>query len=310
MENLVRVTSHLAWRQRMPADDAPLRGNDGDLGWFPGLVPTTSGKPFIMTAEGDVWRAFVYRQGQILRTPQPLTTLASAGAMYGRFTAETADLGGPPLIESAPGFHDLDQVYIQLVDDLDHAGPERSTPIDSLRNQLDHLYVTIVERCRADGLDQVPQRVVHNDTKLTNVLFDRDHGRATAVLDLDLVMMGPSWHDVGDLVRSAAWTAPGSETGPVFSIELFDAVVGAFAERAGHSLTEADLGSYALAGPRLSFELGLRYLNDHLRAEPHLAVDGVDAHLHRGIANVKLAEEMLTAYDALRPIVDGFVAER
>ena len=154
-----------------------------------------------------------------------------------------------------------------------------------------------------------PDRVVHNDTKLSNVLFDRDQGRARAVLDLDLVMMGPSWHDVGDLIRSACWYAEQGEA-PAFSIELFDAVVGAFVESAGDTLTAAEVVGYAIAGPRLSLELGIRYLHDHLREEPHLLVHGENGHLLRGQANVKLAREMLGAYDALRRIVDGYVDSR
>jgi len=262
-----------------------------------------------MTPEGDVWRAFSYRKGQILRSAQPLATLASAASVYGRFSAETADLGGPPLIETAPGFHDLDRVFGDLLVDLEHADAKRAAPIKELLTNVEQSKRQLEQRCHDDGATWSPDRVVHNDTKLSNVLFDRDQGRAIAVLDLDLVMMGPSWHDVGDLVRSACWHSPvGSAL--ACSPELFDAVVGAFVESAGDTLRDGEIVSYAVAGPRLSFELGLRYLHDHLRDEPHLRVDGEHGHLLRGTANLKLAREMLGAYDALRMIVDGFVDER
>lgn len=300
MENLVRVTSHLDWRQAF----AEQRER-----WYPQLVPTNVGKPFIMTPEGDVWRAFAYRQGQILRSSQPAATLASAGALYGRFAAETADLGGPPLTEVAPGFHDLDRVYDDLNAALEHADAERCAPVQNLSADLSRLKSQLDQRCADDDVRWSPDRVVHNDTKLSNVLFDRDQGRAIAVLDLDLAMMGPSWHDVGDLMRSTCWHSPTGDA-PVFSPELFDAVVGAFVESAGETLTGDEIVSYAVAGPRLSCELGIRYLHDHLRDDPHLRVAGEHGHLLRGKANLKLAQEMLAAYDALRLIVDGFVGER
>lgn len=298
MENLVRVTSHLDWRRRTAGDATD---------WYPQLLPTRQGKPFIMTDDGDVWRAFSYRKGQIVRSAQPLRTLAGAGAMYGRFSAETADLGGPPLIATAPGFHDLDVAFHGLVAGLDGADPARRRGVAPLVDRLQRIKTRIDERCRVDGLATSPERVVHNDTKLSNVLFDRDHGRAIAVLDLDLVMMGPAWHDVGDLVRSASWHAPNATTGPAFTVELFDAVVGAYVEAGGRTLRPEEVATFAAAGPRLSFELGLRYLHDHLRNEPHLKVRGHDGHLLRGTANVNLAEEMLAAYDALRRIVDDLV---
>ena len=301
MENLVRVTSHLDWRRTVE--------RQGDS-WYPHLMPTNAGKPFIMTASGDVWRAFTHRKGQILRSSQPLPTLSSAAALYGRFAAQTADLGGPALLETTPGFHDLAVVERELQRDFEHADADRRRAIEPLMPDLQRLHERLGDSCRADGVIWSPDRVVHNDTKLSNVLFDRDHGRATAVLDLDLVMMGPSWHDVGDLMRSACWHAPSAASTPDFSVELFDAVVGAFVESAGDTLSDAEISTYAIAGPRLSFELGLRYLNDHLRDEPHLRVAGENGHFERGVANVKLAEEMLRAYDALRQIVDGYVAER
>jgi hypothetical protein len=300
MENLVRVTSHLDWRRAVERQGA---------GWYPQLVHTNAGKPFIMTAEGDVWRAFAYRKGQILRSAQPVATLASAAALYGRFSAQTADLGGPPLIETAPGFHDLERVYSSLMTELEQVADERRAPIEPLLATVHDLKRTLDQRCADDAVYWSPDRVVHNDTKLSNVLFDRDQGRAIAVLDLDLAMMGPSWHDVGDLMRSACWHAP-EGSAPAFSTDLFDAVVGAFVEAAGETLRSDEIVSYAIAGPRLSLELGMRYLHDHLRDQPQLMVRGENGHFVRGLANVKLAQEMLAAYDALRPIVDGFVRER
>ena len=182
MENLVRVTSHLEWRRRVE--------RQGDS-WYPHLMPTNQGKPFLMTAEGDVWRSFMYRKGQILRSSQPLSTLSSAAALYGRFAAETADLGGPPLIETAPGFHDLDLVYSNLQSDFEASSIDRRRDLEPMFNHLDAVKKQLDDRCVDDGVQWAPDRVVHNDTKLSNVLFDRDHGRATAVLDLDLAMMGP-----------------------------------------------------------------------------------------------------------------------
>lgn len=303
MENLVRVTAHLDWKRAI--------GGRGDS-WYPMLVPTGAGKPFIMTEQGDVWRAFAYRQGQIRRSTQPLEILTSAAAIYGRFAAETADLGGPDLIETAPEFHDIDRVHADLHHDLEASA---ATVRDTLAQDMtlaEAVKARLDARCAADGLRWSPDRVVHNDTKLSNVLFDNDRARAIAVLDLDLAMMGPSWHDLGDLVRSASWHAPETARlhGPAFSPALFEAIARSYVDAAGDTLSPADIVTFAAAGPRLSLELGLRYLNDHIRVEPQLQVAGENGHLLRGRANVKLADEMLGAYDALRHTVDTFVTRR
>lgn len=302
MENLVRVTSHLEWRRAISGEHTS---------WYPLLIPTTTGKPFIMTDDGDVWRAFSYRTGQILRSSLPLGTLASAAAVYGRFAAETADLGGPPLIATSPEFHDLGAVYESFHRAVEAATAEQRIQMASDLDRLESLKRKVDDRCASDGLRFTPDRVVHNDTKLSNVLFDRVNGRAIAVLDLDLAMMGPLWHDVGDLYRSACWHAPGAGPGtPASSPELFDAIAGAFVEAGGESIEDREIATLAAAGPRLSFELGVRYLHDHLRAEPRLRVSGENGHLLRGRANLMLAEEMLGAYDALRQVVDELIEAR
>jgi len=270
-----------------------------------------SGKPFIMTEEGHVWRAFSFRPGQIVRSAQPLRTLASAGQMYGRFAAETANLTDPPLIETTPGFHNLETVYGQLMSALEHAD-ERKRDVQAVLPQLERVKAGVDQRIVDDGFAEVPQRIVHNDTKLSNVLCDRNHGVAKAVLDLDLVMPGPCWHDLGDLLRSASWHAPDvtEDNQTSFTRALFTAVTGGYIYGAGDSLSDSEIVTFAAAGPRISLELGLRYLNDHLRDEPHLRVLAENGSFLRGIENVKLAAEMLGAYDALRLTVDDVVDTR
>lgn len=86
--------------------------------------------------------------------------------------------------------------------------------------------------------------------------------------------------------------------------------MGAFVEAAGETLTEHEVLTFPVAGPQISLELGLRYLNDQLRDEPHLQVDAKNGHFLRGITNVKLAAEMLGAYDALRLNAERFLDER
>ena len=50
----------------------------------------------------------------------------------------------------------------------------------------------------------LPLRVTHNDTKINNVLFDRQTRQALVVIDLDTVMPGLMGHDFGDAIRFAA----------------------------------------------------------------------------------------------------------
>ena len=57
-------------------------------------------------------------------------------------------------------------------------------------------YCDVAVRGLADGT--LPLRVTHNDTKLNNVLINREKGEAVAVIDLDTVMKGSILYDFGD----------------------------------------------------------------------------------------------------------------
>ena len=61
-------------------------------------------------------------------------------------------------------------------------------------------FCKILENAREDG--RLPLRVTHNDTKLNNILFDEESGKAICVIDLDTVMPGYSVNDFGDSIST------------------------------------------------------------------------------------------------------------
>ncbi len=60
------------------------------------------------------------------------------------------------------------------------------------------LYSLITEQL---GSEEIPLRVTHNDTKVNNVLMNKETGKYLAVIDLDTVMPGSLLFDYGDGVR-------------------------------------------------------------------------------------------------------------
>ena len=53
----------------------------------------------------------------------------------------------------------------------------------------------------------IPTRVTHNDTKINNILFDKNTLEAVCIIDLDTVMPGSAFYDFGDAHRMGASTA-------------------------------------------------------------------------------------------------------
>ena len=48
----------------------------------------------------------------------------------------------------------------------------------------------------------LPLRITHNDTKINNVLFDKETDEFRAVIDWDTIMPGAILIDFGDMVRT------------------------------------------------------------------------------------------------------------
>ena len=59
---------------------------------------------------------------------------------------------------------------------------------------------------------QIPLRVVHNDTKLNNIMFDRNTKKSLCLIDLDTTMKGSMLYDFGDALRKGASTTTEDDT--------------------------------------------------------------------------------------------------
>ena len=86
----------------------------------------------------------------------------------------------------------------------------------------------------------IPERVVHNDAKLSNVLFDQSTGDTLCVVDLDTVMPGLALYDFGDMVRSMTCTAAEDERDLArveVQVPLFEALARGYLESTRAFLT-------------------------------------------------------------------------
>ena len=216
----------------------------------------------------------------------------SAGELLGRFHARVADLDPSSLTVTLPGFHDLRRRRAQLeaavaADPLGRAAAA-AEEIGAARAAS-----ALVEAAE-DLTRSVPRRVAHNDAKLDNVVFR--HGRAVCLVDLDTVMPGAWFWDVGDLLRTAGTAAAEDEVpAPAASVDpvLYGAVLTGYrrAVRAG-SAQPAELDALALAGAVVTYEQALRFLADWLAGDVYYRTLRPDQNLERARAQLHLLATM------------------
>jgi len=160
----------------------------------------------------------------------------------------------------------------------------------------------------AQAAGELRERVVHNDTKLNNVLFHRRTGEPLCVVDLDTAMPGLLLHDFGDLVRSVASVGEGADTG--FDLTHFAVLVKGYLAGAGDLLSAADLAYLAIAPKVLALELAARFLTDYLEGDRYFATTRPRENLERCIRQLALLVSMESQEGAMCRAVEQATRRR
>lgn len=230
-----------------------------------------------------------------------------AAAAFGHFQHLMDDLRPEALQEIIPDFHDTAARYRQFEDALARDGHNRAA---SCRTEIEaaQKYREIAnELLRLSDSGEVPKRVVHNDTKISNVLFDRHSGKAVSVIDLDTVMPGLSLYDFGDLVRTAAVTVAeddGASSRVDIQIDRFEALVRGYLSTAGGLLNRAEIDNLAVCGRTITVETALRFLTDYLEGDRYFRISRPYQNLDRCRNQLALAASIREQLDELRSIVE------
>ncbi len=305
MANIVRITRHL--ERKLGAGSGRRRLT---------LVPAANGEMWFETTaqdrRADWWRMYelIENTTTVLRasTPEQVFLVAQA---FGRFETQFVDLPPPPLHETIPGFHDTPNRIETLDRALSAAAASpagnhrRRRAIAEIRSIAAHR--ELAGRLSAGTAHRLPRRIVHNDCKISNILFDRATGEALCVVDLDTTMPGLAAHDFGDMVRSMSHRAEEDArdtTGARVDPELFAALAQGYLDGAS-SLTEAERRSLVDGALVLTLEQAVRFLTDHLDGDVYFRVERPDQNLDRCRVQLALLESLLARDTDLRGIVGG-----
>ncbi|MGQ9673389.1 MAG: phosphotransferase enzyme family protein [Candidatus Aminicenantales bacterium] len=289
MANFQKITQHLrAKLEKMP-------GRDPDRETL-NLVPSRSGRSYHRTPQGEYWRAYRFvGNAHIINVATRPEQASEAGRAFGGFQRLLADLPASTLHETIPFFHHTPRRLARFKEVL-ATDPHRRAA------QAEDAIAFVLERTGmvgvvTDGLDagRLPLRVTHNDTKINNVLFDNETGKAICVIDLDTTMPGSILYDFGDMVRTT--TCRTEEDEPDISkvkmeMDLFSALVEGYLQEAGEFLTEEEIGLLAFSGRLITFTIGLRFLTDFLAGDVYFRTNRSGQNLDRARVQFALIQSM------------------
>ncbi|MEZ5962783.1 MAG: aminoglycoside phosphotransferase family protein [Planctomycetota bacterium] len=288
MHNVVQVTEHLERKIRSEGDDGfhALR-----------LVPTRAGDSYLRVG-GEPWRTYEFVENtETFDRCSDTRHAYEAARAFGQFQARLADLDPRSLRETIPDFfstpHRLRQLDAAVA--KDPAGRVASVHAELAFVDARRTSTRLIEKEVAAG--RMPSRIVHGDTKLNNVLFDRATAKAVCIVDLDTCMPAYSLYDFGDLVRFTAATSAEDETDlrkAGTDLELYRALVAGYLDTAGSFLTRLEVELMPFAARLVTLTIGMRFLADHLNGDVYFKVGRPDHNLDR--ARVQFA--MVAAMEA------------
>ena len=156
----------------------------------------------------------------------------------------------------------------------------------------------------------LPLRVTHNDTKLNNILMDRDTHEGICIIDLDTTMPGLSINDFGDSIRFGATHAAEDEkdlSKVDFDMGLYEAYVRGFLQGARGSLTEEEIAYLPWGARLMTLECGIRFLTDYLEGDRYFRIHYPEQNLDRCRTQFKLVAEMEDKFEEMAAVIRKYI---
>ena len=292
MENIKAVTEHIKAKVADPMRETLT------------VVPAKDGKLYV-EVEGNFWAVCLFINGTSSFDRADSPELAYQGGVgIGRFQSLLADFT-TPLHETIKGFHNIRHRFNQW-DATIAADPvgrvkeltEEISWIESRRAEMMGFW-SLVE----DGT--IPTHVTHNDTKISNILFDKESGKVLCAIDLDTVMSSTSLNDFGDAIRS--YTNTGAEDDKnlenvSMSIEMFRAYAEGYLSEQ-KTLSESELEWLAFSARYITYEQVLRFLMDYIDGDKYYKTAYADHNLVRTHAQYRLLQSMEEQYTEMCNII-------
>ena len=219
----------------------------------------------------------------------------SAGESFGRFQSLLSDYPSENLYETIPDFHNTPKRVEALKEAVEEDCAGRA---DEVKAEIDFSLERESEAGKALELlreGKIPLRVTHNDTKINNILFDKDTHKAICVIDLDTIMPGLSLYDFGDAIRFGAKTALEDEkdlSKVSISLDYYEAYVEGYLSSCAHALTAAEVDNLAYSAWLMTYECGVRFLTDYLNGDTYFRIEYPEHNLVRARNQFKMVSEI------------------
>ncbi|MEY3499309.1 MAG: hypothetical protein RL308_978 [Bacteroidota bacterium] len=234
------------------------------------FAKTNLGASYLKDEEDNYWNLMYFIDDSVtFETVNNEEIAYEGGRLSGQFLTLTSDFDASKLVEVIPKFHDMSFRYSQFEEALKIASKQR---LENAKVQIQLVKDLKAEMHIIQGLKEsgaINIRVTHNDTKISNVLFNKKN-KGLCVIDTDTVMPGIVHYDFGDAIRTICNTAAEDETNlelVEFKIEYYKAYTEGFLKKMGPFLSPIELKYLPLGAKTMIFIMALRFLTDYFNGD-------------------------------------------
>lgn len=294
MQNIKKVTEHIKAKVKDPLRETLT------------VIPTKDGALYYKDEDGNYWAVTLFIGDSMSYTKADTPEMAYQGGLgLGQFHQLVSDFK-EPLAEVIKGFHNI-RWRFQQWDEVISKDP--AGRVGDLREEIGW-----IESRRAQMLDFwskfengiIPTRVTHNDTKISNFLFNASDGTLLCAIDLDTLMSSTILNDTGDALRSYTNTGEEDEKDlnkVSMNIDMFTAYMKGYLSMMGRELAESEIENLAFSGIYITYEQVLRFLMDYIDGDNYYKIKYPEHNLVRTKAQYKL----LTSMEAQLPEMNEIV---
>jgi hypothetical protein len=292
MENIDLITQHIEKKEPGRRNLRIIPTLKGDLGY----------------AHGEsYWRLYNYLENtkalEVIDSPKD----AYAAALgFGHFLYVLSDLDPMNIQPALPYFHKVGFRVSQLEEAVRLNRVGRLEKVSPELEQIKGYQPLVMEIFHRIEKGEVPLRITHNDTKISNVLLDRLTLEPVAVVDLDTAMPGSVLFDLGDMIRT--FVSPADENEPDLSKvyirpEILEALVEGYHHGTRGILTVTEREMVIDAGMMLVFTQAIRFLADYLNGDVYYKTEEEEQNLVRTKNQLKLLSLLFEEEERWKSIV-------
>ncbi|MDH5597798.1 MAG: aminoglycoside phosphotransferase family protein [Cyclobacteriaceae bacterium] len=257
--------------------------------------------------QGGVWRLMPFMEnGVALEEVKNKKQAFLAAKAYGHFLANLYDMKPDCMKETIPDFHNSPK---RLQNFLNAVGTDPAGRLNKVQDLVDEIseegaMVHKLTRWSEEG--KLQRKIVHCDSKISNILVNPKTFEGIAVIDLDTMMPGYIMYDFGDMVRS--FTNTTREDDPdlskvSMSWDIFTAIASGFLDGLDEVISPFEKDTLVYGALLITYEQVIRFFEDYLRGDVYYKISYPDHNLHRTQNQWKLYQSIKSQQEEMERFI-------